>query len=162
MSARTAIFALCIWGVARTLNADLETAFTFDYDAPDQTSAAAVIAAKRAGSEQASRDIAANRFYIIEYGQPVDEPTFPVVPRDDATGYAILSLHNCVATPAFEAQAKAYNDTMRTWHREHLPKTSNHAMERTTGSFGPSSSMKFHPQPAATRCPASRRSSCSR
>jgi hypothetical protein len=35
-------------------------------------------------------------------------------------------------------------------------------MERTSGSFGSSLSMKFHPQPAATRSPASRRSSCSR
>ena len=38
----------------------------------------------------------------------------------------------------------------------------NHAMERTSGSFGSKSLMKFHPQPAATRSPASRRSSCSR
>jgi hypothetical protein len=37
-----------------------------------------------------------------------------------------------------------------------------HAMERTPGSFDSSPTMKFHPQPAATRSPASRRSSCSR
>jgi hypothetical protein len=50
------------------------------------------------------------------------------------------------------------------------PKRSNHAMERTpkafaselTGSFGSSPSMKFHPQAAAPRFAASRRSSCSR
>jgi hypothetical protein len=38
---------------------------------------------------------------------------------------------------------------------------SNQTMERTAGSFGSLPSMKFHPQPAATRSPASRRSSCS-
>ena len=37
---------------------------------------------------------------------------------------------------------------------------SNQTMERTAGSFGRSLSMKLHPQPAATRHPASRRSSC--
>src|SRR5204862_6388465 len=41
------------------------------------------------------------------------------------------------------------------------PKRPNHAMERTAGSFGSALTMKFHPQPAATRSPASRRSSCS-
>ena len=35
-------------------------------------------------------------------------------------------------------------------------------MERTAGGFGSLIKMKFHPQPAATRPPASRRSSCSR
>jgi hypothetical protein len=39
---------------------------------------------------------------------------------------------------------------------------SNQAMERTAGSFGSSLSMKFHPQAAATRHPASCLSSCSR
>jgi len=39
---------------------------------------------------------------------------------------------------------------------------SNQAMERTAGSFGSSPFMKFRPQPAATRFPASRRSSYSR
>jgi hypothetical protein len=38
----------------------------------------------------------------------------------------------------------------------------NHPMERTTGRLGSTLSMKFHPQPAATRSPASRRSSYSR
>ena len=38
----------------------------------------------------------------------------------------------------------------------------NQTMERTAGSFGSLLSMKFRPQPAATRRPASRRSSCSR
>jgi hypothetical protein len=33
-------------------------------------------------------------------------------------------------------------------------------MERTVRSLGSSLSMKFHPQPASTRSPASRRSSC--
>jgi hypothetical protein len=35
-------------------------------------------------------------------------------------------------------------------------------MERTAGSFGSSRSMILHPRPAATRSPASRRSSYSR
>jgi hypothetical protein len=39
---------------------------------------------------------------------------------------------------------------------------SNHAIERTSGSLGSALSMTFHPQPAATRHLASRRSSCSR
>jgi hypothetical protein len=39
---------------------------------------------------------------------------------------------------------------------------SNHAMERTSGSFGFILTMKFRPQPAATRFLASRRSSYSR
>jgi hypothetical protein len=39
---------------------------------------------------------------------------------------------------------------------------SNHTMERTAGSFDSYPDMKFHPQPAATRSPASRRSSYSR
>jgi hypothetical protein len=38
----------------------------------------------------------------------------------------------------------------------------NHAMEPTAGSFGSSLNMQFHPQPIATLCAASRRSSCSR
>ena len=42
------------------------------------------------------------------------------------------------------------------------PQRPNHAMERTTGSFGSKRSVKFHPQPALTRSPASRRSSCFR
>jgi hypothetical protein len=35
--------------------------------------------------------------------------------------------------------------------------TPNHAMQRTSGRRGSSLSMKFHPQPAATRHSASRR-----
>jgi len=41
-------------------------------------------------------------------------------------------------------------------------KSPNHAMERTAGSFRSSPPMKSHPEPAATRFPASRRSSYSR
>jgi hypothetical protein len=40
--------------------------------------------------------------------------------------------------------------------------TPNPAMGRTSGSFGSFLSMKFHPQPAAPRLLASRRSSYSR
>jgi len=50
------------------------------------------------------------------------------------------------------------------WMRSHDSSTPrpNQAMERTAGSFGSSPAMKFHFQPAATRLPASRRSSYSR
>lgn len=96
-----------------------ETAFYFDDKQTDQTSSAAVEGAKRTGSQQGAADIAACRFQIIEYGEPVPEPLPPVVPRDSTTGYAILSLHDCMLTPAFEAHVRAYNDTMRRWHAEH-------------------------------------------
>jgi hypothetical protein len=43
-----------------------------------------------------------------------------------------------------------------------ITQPSNHAMERTAGSFGSMLSMKLHSQSAAARSPASRRSSCSR
>jgi hypothetical protein len=133
MLKRIVVLALLFAGLALTARAELETAFTFDYDAADQASARAIASAGRAGAAQARADIAAGRFYIIQYGEPVDQPSFPVVPRDEATGFVVLSLHNCEATPAFEAQAKAYNDTMRQWRHEHSPKTSNQAMQRTAG-----------------------------
>jgi hypothetical protein len=136
MLERIAVLVLLFASVAVTARGELETAFTFDYDAADQVSAQAIANARRVGAAQARADIAAGRFYIIQYGEPVDEPSFPVVPRDEATGYVLLSLPNCEATPAFEAQAKAYNETMQQWRREHSPKTSNQAMQRTAGSFG--------------------------
>src|ERR1051326_4610448 len=48
------------------------------------------------------------------------------------------------------------------YRRLHPSNASNHTMERTAGSFDSLPFMKFHPQLAATRSPASRRSSCSR
>ncbi len=40
---------------------------------------------------------------------------------------------------------------------EHITPAPNQVMERTSGSFGSLRAMKFHPQPAAARSPASRR-----
>jgi hypothetical protein len=55
-----------------------------------------------------------------------------------------------------------YDNPDVSWRHAMNAPTSNHAMKGTAGSFGSSPFMKFHPQCAATRLPASRRSSYSR
>ena len=55
---------------------------------------------------------------------------------------------------------RSFRDGAMSPGSDHQPP--NHTMERTAGSFDSKLSMKFHPQSAATRYPASRRSSCSR
>ncbi len=114
------VFTLAIYICCATLcSAERESAFSFDYDANDQISVAATTSAKRAGSDQARADIAAGRFYIIQYGEPVDPRIAATAPRDEATGYRIRPILNCMPTTAFEAQVKTYNDTMRRWQRKH-------------------------------------------
>ncbi len=123
MSRSFVIAAFLLFGALPAVVAS-ESAFHFDYEAADQTSASAVSAAERAGSSQAGADIAGGRFQIIDYGEPVAGPVAPVIPRDPDTGFAILALHDCTPTPAFTAHVAAYNAAMRQWYRRHA-KTPN-------------------------------------
>lgn len=101
------------------------SAFEFDDQQADQASAAAIERAQHAGAQQAAADIATGRFQIIQYGEPVPKPVPPVVPRDVTTGYPILPVHDCTPTPAFEAQVRGYNNTMRGWHAKHTTGSDN-------------------------------------
>jgi alpha-D-ribose 1-methylphosphonate 5-phosphate C-P lyase len=136
--ARQFIIAFLMLGIAAAEPQKTESAFYFHFDRADQTSSAAVEDARRAGTEQASVDIAAGEFQIVVYGEPVPEPIPPVVPRDSETNYAILRLHDCTPTPAFEAHVAAYNSTMRRWHAEHTKHSNtNQSLQRTAAAPTP-------------------------
>jgi hypothetical protein len=73
----------------------------------------AVAAAKARGAARAQRDIMAKTFRILYFGIPwsVGKPLV-----DEATGYRVQIVGDCVAGTAFAAEVNAYNQAMREWH----------------------------------------------
>ena len=60
--------------------------------------------------------MAAGKLEIIEYGEPLDEPSPPVIRRDPDSGLPVRGIHNCTPTPAFEVYVAAYNQVVREAH----------------------------------------------
>ncbi len=72
-----------------------------------------IAAAKERGAATAAKDIKAGKLRILHFGQPWSANK-PLV--DEATGYRVQIIADCIVGKEFAAEVEAYNRSMREWH----------------------------------------------